>query len=129
LQHYSLLPSPEPLPPFPMCRALPGSEYYGGSAPPGPFSGRCAYPGQRTGCPLPGNQSGRFPCSLPFARRRRSPAVSQRPRHGYAADLPRGLPARGEQHPPEVPAASPPAGRTASGPDPPGSSRYRFWRT
>ena len=30
---------------FPLCRALPGSEYYGGSAPPGPFSGRRAYPG------------------------------------------------------------------------------------
>jgi len=37
-----------------MCRALPGPEYYGGSAPPGPFSGRCAYPGQRAGCPPPG---------------------------------------------------------------------------
>jgi hypothetical protein len=40
-----VLPSSKPLPPFPMCRALPGSEYYGGSAAPGPFSGRRAYPG------------------------------------------------------------------------------------
>jgi hypothetical protein len=39
-------------PPSPCARAFPGSEYYGGSAPPGPFSGRCAYPGQRAGCPL-----------------------------------------------------------------------------
>jgi len=52
-----------------MCRALPGSEYYGGSAPPGPFSGRCAYPGQRAGRPPPGPATGRFPCSLWFARR------------------------------------------------------------
>ena len=33
LRHCSLLPSSKPLPPFPMCRAFPGSEYYGGSAP------------------------------------------------------------------------------------------------
>ena len=33
LRHCSLLPFSIPLPPFPMCRALPGSEYYGGSAP------------------------------------------------------------------------------------------------
>jgi hypothetical protein len=49
--------------PSPCDRALPGSEYYGGSAPPGPFSGRCAYPGQRAGCPPPGTVAGRFPCS------------------------------------------------------------------
>src|SRR5579864_7166985 len=29
----AFLPSTDTLPPFPMCRALPGSEYYGGSAP------------------------------------------------------------------------------------------------
>jgi hypothetical protein len=95
LRHCSLLPFPKPLPSFPMCRAFPGSEYYDGSAPPSPFSGRCAYPGQRAGYPPPGTEAGRFPCSLSFARRRRSPAVSQRPRHRYAADLPRGLPAHG----------------------------------
>jgi hypothetical protein len=33
VRHCSLLPLSKPLPPFPMCRALPGSEYYGGSAP------------------------------------------------------------------------------------------------
>ena len=36
-RHYSLHPFSKPLPPFPMCaRALPGSKYYGGSAPPRP---------------------------------------------------------------------------------------------
>jgi len=35
--------------------------YYGGSAPPGPFSGRHAYPGQRAGWPPPGTAAGRFP--------------------------------------------------------------------
>jgi len=47
---------------------------------------------RRAGCPPPGAAAGRFPCSPSFARRRRSPAVSRRPRHRYAADLPRGLP-------------------------------------
>jgi hypothetical protein len=93
-----------------MRRAFPGSEYYGGSAPPGPFSGRCAYPGQHAGCPLAGNQSGRFPCSLSFARRRRSPAVSQRHRHEYAADLPHGLPGLVKEPPREVPASELPGG-------------------
>jgi len=71
-----------------MCRAFPGPEYYGGSAPPGPLSGRRAYPGQRAGCPPPGTSTGRFPCSLSFARRSRSPAIPLRHRCGYAADLP-----------------------------------------
>ena len=31
-----------PLLPFAMCRAFPGSDYYGSSAPPGATSGRCA---------------------------------------------------------------------------------------
>jgi Sigma-70, region 4 len=44
-------------------RALPAPDYYDGSAPPGPFSGRCAYPGQRAGCPPPGTATGRFPGS------------------------------------------------------------------
>jgi hypothetical protein len=88
-----------------MCRALPGSEYYGGSAPPGPFSGRRAYPGQRAGCPPPGTQPGGSRVSLSFARRRRSPAVSQRHRHRYAADLPHGLPGLVKEPSREVPAA------------------------
>src|SRR4051794_27961217 len=32
-RHHSVLVFSFPLPPFPMCRAFPGSEYYGGSAP------------------------------------------------------------------------------------------------
>lgn len=32
------------LPPFPMCQALPDSEYYHGSAPPTPFGRRRTYP-------------------------------------------------------------------------------------
>jgi hypothetical protein len=52
--------------------------------------------------------------------------VSLRPRHRYAADLPGGLPVPGSEHAPEVPATCSPAGRTAPGPDPPGSSRRAF---
>jgi len=40
------------------------------------------------------SRSGESSRSLSFARRRRSPAVSRRPRHRYAADLPCGLPVR-----------------------------------
>jgi len=50
-----------PLPPFPMCQALPGPEYYGGSAPPGPFSGRHAYPRPRAGRPAAGNRDRAVP--------------------------------------------------------------------
>ena len=46
---------------------------------------------------------GRFPRSLRFARRRRSPALSLRPRHGYPAALHRGLPGRHPQACPRVP--------------------------
>ena len=44
-----------------MCRALPDSEYYGGSAPPAPFSGRCAYPGQRGRMPAAGTRDRAVP--------------------------------------------------------------------
>jgi hypothetical protein len=47
----SILISSIPLPPFPMCRALPGSEYYDGSAPP---SGRSIDDG-----PSPSHHAGR----------------------------------------------------------------------
>src|SRR5216684_3333537 len=47
-----------------------------------------------------------FPCSLWFARRRRSPTVSQRPRHAYAAGFRRGLPDRQMKTSPGVLAAS-----------------------
>jgi hypothetical protein len=49
---------------LPLVPALPAPEYYGGSAPPGPFSGRRAYPRTRTGCPhARGTGTRRFPCS------------------------------------------------------------------
>ena len=106
LRHCSLLPSSKPLPPFPMRAGFPRLGVLRRLRPARPFSGRRAYPGQRAGCPPPGTAARRFPCSLSFARRRRSPAVSQRPRHEYAAVFPRGLPARGDHRPPVVPAAS-----------------------
>lgn len=56
LRHCSLLPFSKPLPPFAMWPAFPTSDYYGGSAPPGPFDGRCAYPGCRAGRPPAGNR-------------------------------------------------------------------------
>ena len=93
-RHYSSSSSRIPLPPFAMWPALPASDYYGGSAPPGPFSGRCAYP-RTSRMPIPrGDETRWFPCSLWFAQRRRSPTVSQRPRHAYAAGIQRGLPDR-----------------------------------
>ena len=88
-----------------MWPALPAPEYYGGSAPPGPFSGRRAYPRPELAARQQGTATGRFPRSLSFARRRRSPAVSQRHRHEYAADLPHGLPGPVKEPPREVPAA------------------------
>jgi len=45
----------------------------------------------------------RFPRSLWFARRRRSPTLSLRHRHGYPAARHRGLPDRHPQAGPEVP--------------------------
>jgi len=56
-----LLPFAIPLPPFPMCRAFPGSEYYGGSAPLGPFGSRRAYPGQHAGCAQTGSHGQAVP--------------------------------------------------------------------
>ena len=52
-----------------------------------------------------GTGTRRFPCSPWFACRNRSPALPQRPRHGYAADLHRGLPGLHEKACPGVPAA------------------------
>jgi hypothetical protein len=50
-----------------------------------------------------GQDPRRFPCSLRFAQRRRSPTVSLRYRHKYAADLPHGLHGRQGQTTREVP--------------------------
>jgi hypothetical protein len=108
-----------------MWPAFPTSEYYGGSAPPSPFGRRWTYPDRRTSRPTAGTSTRRFPCSLWFAQPTRSPALPQRPRHAYAADLQRGLPGP-LLHRPEKFTATPPGQRlrTAPGPHPPDSSRY-----
>jgi len=66
----------------------------GGSAPPGLFGSRCAYPHPRKpGCPTRrGPRHVRFPRSLRFDQRAWRPALPLRPRHGYAIDLHRDLP-------------------------------------
>jgi len=51
---------------------------------------------------------GWFPCSLLSACRRRSPALPQRPRHRYAADLPHGLPGQQVKPAQKIPAVNPP---------------------
>ena len=56
-----------------------------------------------------------FPCSLLSACRRRSPALPQRHRHRYAADLPHGLPDQQVKPAQKIPAASLP-GRKAPHP-------------
>jgi hypothetical protein len=64
LRHCSLLPFSRPLPPFPMRRALPGSECYGGSAPSQagqPTAGSARSP--RTGSVRERAGPGRFPRS------------------------------------------------------------------
>ena len=71
---------------------------------PGPIGGRCAQPHPPVGRGRSGQDPGRFPCSLWFARRRRSPTMPLRPRCGYAADLPRSLPGSSCPPPREFPA-------------------------
>jgi len=75
-----------------MRRALPGSEYYDGSAPPAGSAVGAPIPDYRPGAGSPGATDRWFPRSPCFARWRRSPTVSRRPRHGYAAGLSHGLP-------------------------------------
>jgi hypothetical protein len=68
------------------------------------------------------------PQVLTIAPRRRSPTVSLRYRHEYAAVLPRGLPSSFRIPPRSYPTPPQERVRTASGPDPPGSSRCPFER-
>jgi len=125
LRHCSLHPFSELLPPFPMCRALPGSEYYGGSAPPQSRSAD----GGPSPTPTPAAQVEGRPGTVPVFTVIRSteeepdfvPAASPRlPRRtspwppGRQSETCRGVPHsdyRGRV-------------RTAPGPDPPGSSRF-----
>ena len=77
------------LPPFPMRRALPGSEYYDGSAPPAPFGRRRGYP------PVPARTAASAwngTRAVPtFTAARSTGDLPLRHHHGYAADLHRGL--------------------------------------
>jgi hypothetical protein len=59
---------------------------------PDPIGRRWTQPGHPRWWRGPWREPGRFPCSLIVAGRRRSPAIPPRHRHGYAADLHRGLP-------------------------------------
>ncbi len=77
---------------------------YGDSAPPGAFSRRCTNPNHRAGSLEAGSRHRASPCSPLLSRSRRSPALSLRPRHGYAADLHHGLPDAGFRTSKEFPA-------------------------
>jgi len=128
LRHYSLLPFPKPLPPFPKCRALPGSKYYGGSAPPqagrptaGPARtrtlvahGRADRDGSRVHCDSLGEGGAQlYPCGIATAT----------PQHVTAASRQTSL---------SPPGSSPPAMRervrAAPGPYPPDLSRQTVKR-
>ena len=81
-----------PLPPWPCDRLSRPRTTTAAPPRPGPVDGRCTQPNPPHWTHGGGRDPGRFPCSRRFARPRRSPTVSQRHRHEYAADLPRGLP-------------------------------------
>jgi hypothetical protein len=71
-----------------------------------------------------GTGTRRFPCSLQFVRRSRSPALSRRHRHGYAAGIHRDLPGQRPRPPGSSRRRRSAAVRTAPGPYPPGLSRW-----
>ena len=97
-RHCSILISSIPLPPFPMHRALPGSEYYGGSAPrpsrsaDDVLSPAAAQATRRTGRPgtvpvftvirSPKEEPGSAPAASPRVRRRPSPQPPGHQLHG-----------------------------------------------
>ena len=92
LRHCRIHPFAKPLPPFAMRPAFPTSDYYGGSAPPGPFSGRRAYPARRTGGAPDESRDRMVPVFTVVRSSKEEPDCVQRHRHEYTADLPRGLP-------------------------------------
>ena len=75
-----------------MCTPLACPDYYGASAPSRAFGRRRAYPTVPGGSRAAGNDAGWFPCSLRIDRSAWHPALPRQHRHGYAADLHRGLP-------------------------------------
>ena len=76
-----------------------------------PYSSPMSRPDPSPSSP-PGTVTRWFPCSLLSACRRRSPALPQRHRHGYAADLPRGLPGQRVNPAQKIPATpAHPAGK------------------
>jgi hypothetical protein len=79
---------------------------------PGPIGCRCAQPHPPAGRGRPGQDPERFPCSLWFAQRRRSPTMPLRHRCEYAAAFPRSLPGSSCPPPREFP-APPTRGRCA----------------
>jgi hypothetical protein len=107
----------KPLPPFPMCPALPHSEYYGGSAP--SRTDRSTVDPARAAtpeCVEPGKNRNGSRVHSQLARRRRSPTLSLRHRHGYPAARHRGLPGEHPHAHPQVP--HPTTGRNGYAPHP-----------
>ena len=76
-----------------MWPAFPTSDYYEGSAPSPSPSADDEPARRRPGWPAGRAARGWFPRSPLTGRRGRRPAFPLQPRHGYAAGLPRGLPA------------------------------------
>jgi len=77
-----------PLPPFPMHRAFPARITTAAPSHPARSAVGAPIPPRSLDANVAGTPTRWFPCSLLFARRRRSPTVFQRPRHRCAAGLP-----------------------------------------
>jgi hypothetical protein len=116
-----------------MWTALPSSDYYEPSAPPHGRRRTTRQPAPSApGWRRETGTTGWFPRSPRTDQRRRCPALPQRPRHGYAADLHHGLPA-GFPNPtrksPAPDSPAPPARvRTATQPLSPGFELVRLLR-
>jgi hypothetical protein len=80
------------LPPFAMWPAFPASDYYGGSAPPWQHQTTAVLPVTDLAGRWGGRRQGGSHVHSVSGQRGRCPALPLRPRHGYAAVLPHGLP-------------------------------------